>query len=140
MSALQWRVKPVLPVTKLLGAVALVVLVVAFGRGDPVQWVLAVAGATGLALWALRDVIRPVRLSADTSGVTLVVGFASRRHLAWSQVERIRVDRRHRRGIRSELLEIDGGESLHLFSVHELGSEPEDVARALTELRPGAPG
>lgn len=139
MSPLQWRVKPVLPVTKLLGAVALIVLVVAFGRDDPVQVVVAATGAAGLGLWAVRDLIRPVRLSADRGGVTLVVGFAARRHLAWPQIERIRVDRRSRRGIRSEFLEIDAGESLHLFSVHELGAEPEGVARALTELRAGAP-
>ncbi|MEV4640336.1 PH domain-containing protein [Actinoplanes sp. NPDC049548] len=138
MASLQWRVKPALPVTKLLGAVALVVLVLAFGRDDPVQWVVAVVGATALGLWALRDLIRPVRLSADPSGVTLVVGFAARRHLPWSRIERIRVDRRARRGIRSELLEIDAGESLHLFSVHELGTDPEDVARALDELRASA--
>ncbi|BCJ53368.1 hypothetical protein Asp14428_48430 [Actinoplanes sp. NBRC 14428] len=137
MSALQWRVKPVLPVTKLLGAVALVVLVTAFGRHDPVQWVLAGAGAAGLTLWAVRDLVRPVRLMADPGGITVVVGFARRRHLPWAQVERIRVDRRARRGIRSELLEIDAGDSLHLFSVHELGAEPEEVTRALDDLRAG---
>ncbi|WP_051167888.1 PH domain-containing protein [Actinoplanes sp. N902-109] len=135
MAAQEWRVRPVLPVTKLLGAVALIVLVAAFGTGDPVQWVLAGAGAAGLAGWALRDLIRPVRLAADETGVTLVAGFAARRHLAWSQIERVRVDRRARRGIRSELLEIDAGESLHLFSVHELGTDPDEVAQALLELR-----
>ena len=31
-----WRIKPVLPVTKLLGAVAVLVLVLAFGREDPI--------------------------------------------------------------------------------------------------------
>jgi hypothetical protein len=135
MAPLQWRVKPVPPVTKLLGAVALVVLVIAFGGDDPIQWVLALATAAGLALWALRDLIRPVRLTADESGITVVAGYASRRHLSWPAIERIHVDRRNRRGIRSELLEIDAGESLHLFNIHELGAEPEEVAQALNELR-----
>jgi hypothetical protein len=47
------------------------------------------------------------------------------------------VDRRERRGLRTELLEIDAGESLHLFSVHDLGVPPEEVADALTALRTG---
>lgn len=139
MSPLLWRVKPVLPIAKLLGAVALVVLVVAFGRDDPVQWVMAIVAGVVLAGWAVRDLIAPVRLSADTSGITLVVGFARRRHVAWPRVERVRVDRRERRGLRSELLEIDAGDSLHLFSVHDLGTDPAEVAEALNALRANAP-
>ena len=131
--------RPVLPIAKLLGAVALVVLVLAFGRDDPVQWFIAVVIAAGLIGWAARDLIVPVRLSADTSGVTVVDGFARRRHVAWPRVERIRVDRRERLGLRSELLEIDAGATLHLFSAHELGTEPAEVAEALNALRANAP-
>ncbi|GGQ44892.1 PH domain-containing protein [Couchioplanes azureus] len=134
MAPLQWRVKLALPAVKLLGAAALVVLVVAVGRRDPVQWVLAVTAGLGLVVWGVRDLLHPVRLAADTTGVTVAVGFAGRRHLPWSQIERIRVDRRARRGIRSELLEIDAGESLHLFGAPELGVAPEDVALALQRL------
>jgi hypothetical protein len=139
MSPLQWRVKPVLPIAKLLGAVALVVLVVAFGRDDPVQWTIAIVAGAALTGWAARDLIVPVRLSADTSGIIMVTGFARRRHVAWPQVQRIRVDRRERRGLRNELLEIDTGDSLHLFSVHELGADPAEVADALNALRANAP-
>jgi hypothetical protein len=139
MSPLQWRVRPVLPIAKLLGAVALVVLVVVFGRKDPVQWFIAIAVAAGLLGWAARDLIAPVRLSADTSGITMVVGYLRRRHVAWPQVERVRVDRRERRGLRNQLLEIDTGDSLHLFSANELGADPEDVAGALNALRSNAP-
>ena len=139
MSPLQWRVRPVLPIAKLLGAVALVVLVVAFGREDPVQWFIAVVVAAALTGWAVRDLVAPVRLSADTSGVTMVVGFARRRHVAWPQIERVRVDRRERMGLRNRLLEIDAGDSLHLFSQHELGTDPEEVAESLNALRANAP-
>ena len=79
MSPLQWRVRPVLPIAKLLGAIALVGLVLVFGREDPVQWFLGIAVAAGLIGWAVRDLVAPVRLSADTSGVTMVVGFVRRR-------------------------------------------------------------
>jgi Bacterial PH domain len=132
---LSWRVKPVLPVTKMLGAVALLVLVVAFGRRDPVQWVLAVAGAIVLTGWAVRDLIRPVRLTADQNGLTIVTGLLSSRHLPWSEIERVRVDRRARFGLSSELLELDAGEALYFLSAHELGDEPAAVAEALALLR-----
>ena len=73
-----WRIKPVLPVTKLLGAVAVLVLVFAFGRDDAVQWFLAAAVSAGLAVWAVRDLIAPVRLAADAEGVTVISGYARR--------------------------------------------------------------
>jgi len=139
MSPLQWRVRPALPIAKLLGAVALVVLVVAFGRDDPVQWVIAIVVGAALAGWAARDLLVPVRLSADTSGISMVTGLARHRHVAWPQVERVRVDHRERRGLRNALLEIDTGDSVHLFSVHELGADPAEVAEALNALRANAP-
>jgi hypothetical protein len=135
MFRMQWRIKPVLPVTKLMGAVAVIVLALAFGGRDPVRWALAVVAAVALVVWAVRDLIAPVRLAADSTGVTVLTGFARRRHLPWPQVERVRVDRRTHRGLRSELLELDAGDSIYLFSAHELGALPEDVAADLADLR-----
>lgn len=132
---MQWRIKPVLPVTKLMGAVAVVVLATAFGGRDPIRWVIALVAAVALTVWALRDLVAPVRLAADTAGVTVIAGFARRRHLPWQQIERVRVDRRIHRGLRSELLELDAGDAIYLFSAHELGALPEDVAVALADLR-----
>jgi hypothetical protein len=132
---LSWRVSPVLPVAKLVGAVALATLAYAFGRHDPVQWVVATLVVLVLGGWALRDIVAPVRLTADPSGVTVPAGLLGRRHLPWSQIEQVQVDRRERRGLRSELLEIDAGESLHLFGIHELGTAPHEVAEALQALR-----
>jgi hypothetical protein len=139
MSPLQWRVKPALPITRLLGAVAVIMLVVAFGSDEPLQWFIAIVAAAALTGWAARDLIAPVRLSADTSGITMVTGFARRRHLTWPQIERVRVDRRVRLGLSSALLEIDAGESLHMFSVNDLGADPEEVAEAMNTLRANAP-
>jgi PH (Pleckstrin Homology) domain-containing protein len=135
MSPQPWRIKPVLPVTKGLGAVAVPILVFAFGRNDPVQWVMAAAVAIGLAGWALRDVVAPVRLAADTEGVTVMAGYARRRRVPWSAIERVRLDRRDRLGITSELLEIDADDALFLFSMHDLGADPHDVLPVLEELR-----
>jgi hypothetical protein len=133
----RWRVTPALPGLKLAGATAFVLLAVVFG-GDPVRLVLAGAAALALAGWALRDLIAPVRLAADPDGITVVVGFAGRRHLPWSQVERVRVDTRPRLGLRTETLEIDTGETLHLFSSYDLGAPPADVAARLAALRTGS--
>jgi hypothetical protein len=132
---MQWRIKPVLPVTKGMGAVAVVVLAVAFAGRDPVRWALALVVGVLLAIWAVRDLIAPVRLAADAAGVTVITGFARRRHLPWAQIERVRVDVSSRRGLRSEMLELDAGESIFLFSAHELGALPEEVATALGDLR-----
>jgi hypothetical protein len=132
---MQWRIKPVLPVTKGMGAVAVVVLAIAFAGRDPVRWALALVVGAVLAIWAARDLIAPVRLAADAAGITVITGFARRRRLPWAQIERVRVDVSSRRGLRSELLELDAGESIFLFSAHELGVLPEEVATALTDLR-----
>jgi len=135
MSGQPWRIKPVLPVTKGLGAVAIVVLVTAFGRDDRVQWVLAGAVAVGLALWALRDLVAPIRLAADAEGVTVIEGFARRRWLPWAEIDRVRLDRRQRLGLTTEMLEIDADDALFLFSMHDLGADPHDVLAELEELR-----
>lgn len=132
---MQWRVKPVLPVTKLMGAVAIVVLVVAFADNDPIRWAIALIVALALVVWALRDLLVPVRLAADASGVTVVAGFARRRHLPWSAVDRVHVDSRTHRGLRSETLELDTGDAIYAFSANDLGALPEDVVVALADLR-----
>jgi hypothetical protein len=136
---MEWRIKPVLPVSKLIGVVAVVVLAFAFAGRDPIRWVLAAVVVLGLLGWALRDLLRPVRLAADAEGVTVVTGYASRRRLAWGQIERVRVDRRTHRGLRSEMLELDAGEAIYLFSANDLGALPEVVATALADLRVSSP-
>jgi hypothetical protein len=118
-----------------MGAVAVVVLAAAFAGRDPVRWALAAVVAFALVTWALRDLVVPVRLAADAEGVTVITGFAGRRHLPWPRIERVRVDRRTHRGLRSEMLELDAGDAIYLFRAHELGALPEDVAAALADLR-----
>jgi hypothetical protein len=101
-----------------------------------VPWFLAAAVAVGLAAWALRDLIARVRLAADPGGLTVVVGYAGRRRLAWSQIEQVRVDCRNHLGVRAELLEVDAGDNLYLFSMHDLGAPPDEVLRELLTFRP----
>jgi hypothetical protein len=137
VDALTWRVPRKVPAAKLAAAAVLLAVGLLFADGDVVRLVLAVALAAALALWAARDLIAAVRLAADPDGVTLVAGFADRRHLAWSQIERVRVDDRPRLGIRTEMLELDAGDSLHLFSEYDLGASPAEVAAALQPLREG---
>jgi hypothetical protein len=135
MSGQPWRIKPVLPVTKGLGAVAVMVLATAFSQGDRVPWVLAGAVAAGLAVWALRDLVAPIRLAADAEGVTVIDGFARRRWLPWAEIDRVRLDRRERLGLTAELLEVDADDALYLYSMHDLGADPRDVLDELEQLR-----
>ncbi|MEU5943025.1 PH domain-containing protein [Micromonospora sp. NPDC047548] len=130
----QWRVPPALPVVKLVGAVLLVALGLLLSD-DRVQLALTVAAAAGLLGWALRDLLAPVRLAADPAGVTVIRGYAGRRHLPWPAVEAITVDRRARLGLSTETLEIDAGDSLHLFGRYDLGAPPDEVARTLRAVR-----
>ncbi|NHO82484.1 PH domain-containing protein [Micromonospora sp. CMU55-4] len=126
------------PVLKALGALALLALGLLFAGGDPVRPGLAGLAAAGLLLWALRDVVAPVRLAVDRDGLTVLRGFAGRRRLPWDSVEAIRLERRARRGITAETLEIDAGESLHLFGRRDLDAPLDEVAAALDEARPAA--
>ena len=76
-------------------------------------------------------------LSAGPDGVTVRTGFGRRRRLPWAQLERVTVDRRERRGLRTDLLEFDAGDSLYLLGVHDLGAAPQGVAGVLAALRAG---
>lgn len=134
--ARQWRVPASLPAAKLAGAVLLIALGLLFADGDAVRLVLAILAAAVLAGWAVRDLIASVRLAVDPAGLTVIRGFAGRRLLPWSAIEAITVDRRPRLGLTSEVLEIDAGESLHLFSRYDLGTTPEEVAAELRSARP----
>jgi Bacterial PH domain len=132
--ARRWRVSPALPALKLAGAALIAVLGVALNDERPARW-LAAAVAAALTAWALRDLIAPVRVAADTDGVTVVAGFAARRRLSWDQIEAVRVDTRPRLGVRTETLEIDTGETLFVFGAYDLGAPPSDVAAVLETLR-----
>jgi hypothetical protein len=122
---------------KLAGAVLLAVLAATSGAERPRLLLLGV-GALALAAWGLRDVIVPVRLAADEEGVTVVTGYAGRRRIPWADVERVGVGEHRSLGLRTEILEIDTGETLHLFSRHDLGAPCADVAQTLTALRRSA--
>ncbi|WP_433530490.1 PH domain-containing protein [Micromonospora sp. CA-263727] len=134
--ARQWRVSPALPVLKLVAAAVLLALGLLLAEGDLLRPVLGVVAATGLVGWGMRDLVAPVRLAVDAGGITVPQGWTGRRHLPWSAVETVRVERRSGRGLAGPALEIDAGDSLHLFSQLDLGTDPADVADALHAARP----
>jgi hypothetical protein len=133
--AVSFRVDSRLAAVKVTGAVIFLLLALAFSA-DPERAVFGLVAGAVLAGYALRDLVAPHRLSADADGVTLVAGYASRRRLTWDQIERVRVDQRRRLGTRAELLEIDTGDHLHLFSTYDLGMPPWQAIRALSGLAP----
>ncbi|MBX6356930.1 MAG: PH domain-containing protein [Micromonosporaceae bacterium] len=130
---LEWRVQRKLPVVKLAAAAVFALLGLAVAS-DLVGRSLAAVAAAGLGAYAVRDLVFPVRLRADAEGVTLVTGVARRRRLPWSQVDRVRVDERHRLGLRTELLEIDIGDELLFLSERDLGVPPAEALAALAPL------
>ncbi|BCJ65604.1 PH domain-containing protein [Polymorphospora rubra] len=134
-TAASWRVARSVPLLKLVSAVALLLIGYGLAYGDPITLGLAVLVAVALLGWAVRDLVAPVRLAVDEGGVTVVTGFARRRHLPWDRIERITVDNRPRLGLRTETLEIDAGDSLHLFGAYDLGAAPDDVADVLRAAR-----
>ncbi|MEV0840119.1 PH domain-containing protein [Actinocatenispora sera] len=134
----EWRVRPAAAVLKGVGAAAFVVAGLWAGGTDRVGLAIGLAGAMVLAVLALRDLVLAVSLAADRDGVT-IRGILGHHRVPWSDVERIRVDRRSRRGIRSELVEIDCDTELHLFSRTQLGgADCVDVVRQLGAMRPTA--
>jgi hypothetical protein len=130
----RWRVPPAHPVLKAAAAGAFALLAV-WSQDDRPFLLLAVVAAAGLAALALRDVIAPVRVAADGEGVTVVTGYAGRRHVPWPSVREIRVDERRRMLLSSRLLEIETDDDLYLFSAFDLGDDVRDAAEALRRLR-----
>jgi hypothetical protein len=134
----EWRVRREQAVFKILGALACAGLgTYWYLQGDVRGVILAVPATLLVGAMALRDLLVPVRLAADEAGLTVVHGFAGRRRVPWSAIEEIKVDVRRRYGRRSEMLEIDTGDHLHLFSPAELGASCTEVA---AELRRGVSG
>jgi Bacterial PH domain len=116
-----------------IGGFLVFALAAAF-EADPVRRAFALIAAAVLAAYGLRDLLAPVRLSADAEGVTVITGYAGHRRLPWGEIDKVRLDERRRLGTRSELLEIDTGDNLYLLSTYDLGVRCWDAARQLRRL------
>jgi hypothetical protein len=134
--ALSWHVHRGLTAMKIVGALVFAGTALVFWD-DRGRLAIGLAVAVGLAVAAVRDLVAPVRLAADGTGVTVVTGFVSRHHLPWADIERIRLDERRRLGVRAQLVEVDVGETLYLFSTYQLSAPCEDVVDELRRLRTG---
>ncbi len=134
VDAVRYRVDKRLLAVKVAGFVIFALVALGFHED---RATVAFSGLAALILgaYALRDVIAPVRLAADREGVTVVAGYAGHHRLSWDEIERVRVDERRRLGTRSNLVEIDSGEHLYLFSSYDLNAVPQDVVEALNGLR-----
>lgn len=130
-----WKVRRELVALKILGAVVCAGLGLYWAvQGDTRGLILAVPATVLLGAMALRDLLVPVRLAPDETGITVVHGFMGKRHIPWSAIEDIKVDVRRRYGLRSEMLEIDTGDHLHIFSPNELSTSCTEVAAELRRL------
>jgi Bacterial PH domain len=136
-SLTRWRVASTPTLLKFAGALLLAAVAVLSGD-ERERLLLAGVGALALGVYGLRDIVAPVRLSADAEGVTVVSGFARRRGVPWREIERVGLGEHRSLGLRTEILEIDAGESLHLFSRYDLGAPCAEVAATLEEMRDAA--
>jgi hypothetical protein len=126
--------------------VALVVLGLGLGLAvvflDAAGRVLVGAGALLVLGLALRDVLSRPRLAAGPDGVD-VRGLTGGVHLPWARL-RVRVRETRRLGMRSRTLELDTATGpdddghLVVLGRRDLGTDPDDVARALRALDPTA--
>jgi hypothetical protein len=128
----EWRVPWQIVALKAAGVAVCAVLAV---LGDHRQLFLAGVAALGCAVLTVRDLIVPVRLSAGADGL-VVTALSGRERISWNDVDRIRVDSHRRYGLTTELLEIDAGDQIHLFSRFDLGDSVVEVAETLMRLRP----
>jgi hypothetical protein len=126
------------PISVMLGkfAVATVLALIALILGVREQVPIGLAAAVGVALYAARDVLARERLAADADGLTTISGYAGHRHLDWSDLEHMSIDSRLRFGARTEILELDIGDHIFLFSRFDLGVPPEEALAALEAVRP----
>jgi hypothetical protein len=133
-SSAAWRAERRATVLKFAGAAAFVVIPFV-SSPNTIGRVLGAVAAVGLALFGLRDLLAPVRLAADSDGLTVASGYVGHRRLPWSEIERIRLDSRRRLGSSSEFLEVDAGSSLYFFSRYDLGVDPSEVLEVIEAIR-----
>jgi hypothetical protein len=135
VDSVRYRVDSRLTALKAAGFVIFVLAALVLHADRPSLAFTSVAALVA-GVYALRDVLVPYRLSADRDGVSVISGYAGTRRLAWSEIERVRLDERRRLGTRSNSLEIDTGDYLYLLSPYDLGADPADAVEALDRLRP----
>jgi hypothetical protein len=124
--------------TALEGGGALVVLLAAIPTSDPAGRLLLIGAALILGAYAVTDLVFNPRLTASGAGLVLHSPFA-RARLAWTEIDSISADTRHRLGLRSTALEIDAGAVLAQFTRRGLGRDPAAAAALLQALDPRPP-
>jgi hypothetical protein len=135
VDSVRYRVDGRFTAVKIAGFVIFALAALAF-HDDRAKLAFTSVAALVAGGYALRDVLAPYRLSADRDGVSVTSGYAGTRRLAWSEIERVRLDERRRLGTRSAALEIDTGDHLYLLSAYDLATDPADAVEALNRLRP----
>lgn len=112
---------------------------------DPAGGLVAAVVGVGFGAIALFGTRARPRLTADADGITIgglsLGGVGRARHHPWPFVRAVQVVRVRRLGRDTTLLEIDtvtasGVERLYVLGRLDLGDDPDDVAEALSGVRP----
>jgi len=121
-----------------VAATALLAALTAMSAGDVQALVLAGAGTIACGALALRDLLAPVRLTANAEGLTVINGYAGHSRIPWSQITGLRIDERRRLFLHTRLLEIETADDLHMLSAFDLGADVHDVQTELDAIRADA--
>jgi hypothetical protein len=116
-------------------ALAAVIAVAAAVAPQASQTTIGLVAALAIAVYAGRDLANRTRLVADGEGVVVARGYAGHRRLGWSEIERLRVDTRTRLGARADVLEVDAGEEIYLFTRNDLGTDPHEALETIEKVR-----
>src|SRR5882762_10456538 len=83
----EWRADPRMRIVK-FGLVVAFILMATLIHTTPTGRAVAAVAAAAILVWAIRDLLTPVRLAADQQGVTVLTGFRDLRRIPWSEVQR----------------------------------------------------
>lgn len=129
-----WRVPAKVTIAKACGLIGFVIAGAVLVDDRSAMLVSAIAVLV-LGALVLRDVLVPVRLATDDTGITVATGFAGRVAIGWATLTTVRVCETRRLGLRSRTLEVDAVEGLHLFGEYDLDGDLDGIAAVVEELR-----
>jgi len=124
----EFRVPHRVAVTKFVVAAGVAAL--SLLANGPAQVVVALVAAAGIAAYGVRDLVAPLRLRLDETGIV-----AGRRAFPWAAIEAVRIDSRLRLGLRAEAVEIDAGDDILLFAASDLGVPVTEAAATVERFR-----
>lgn len=132
--------RPRRPVSLGTAALGVIAGAAAAAASEPTGRLLFALTAVVLLGYAFGDLLWTPRLAVDAGGLSVRSPWSGLGplRLRWDEVDTVRVDVRHRHGLRTAALEIEAGERLVVLTRRALGTDPERAAELIAAFGPGA--